>query len=135
MLAALVLAMALTPRVVQVKLGPVHAEILRAITRPAHRFLDVEGALRSAKTWTILIKLRRRLEEHPGMKAAIARWTEGDLNQKLIPDWRNICALMGLLARRVERPRILLRPAERLAALRVHLKTSNAITATPRSAA
>jgi hypothetical protein len=26
----------------------------------------------------------------------MARWTEGDLNQKLIPDWRNVCALMGI---------------------------------------
>lgn len=79
-------------RVVDVKLGPVHREILRA----TDRFVDVEGALRSAKTWTILIKIRRQLEEHPGIRWAIGRWTEGDLNQKLVPDYRNVCALMGL---------------------------------------
>src|SRR3954469_3840347 len=83
---------AIAPKVVEVKLGPVHREIVRA----SDRFVDVEGALRSAKTWTILIKLRRDLEEYPGMKAAMARWTEGDLNQKLIPDWRLVCALMGI---------------------------------------
>ena len=79
-------------KVVEVKLGPVHREIIRA----TERFVDVEGALRSAKTWTILIKIRRSLEEHPGIRWAIARWTEGDLNQKLVPDYRNVCGLMGL---------------------------------------
>lgn len=90
-LALLFSLMTVEPRVVEVKLGPVHREILRA----EDRFLDVEGALRSAKTWTILIKLRRDIEEYPGIKIAIARWTEGDLNQKLIPDWRNVCELMA----------------------------------------
>lgn len=79
-------------RTVEVKVGPIHREILRA----SDRFTDVEGALRSAKTWTILIKLRRRLEEEPGIKGFMARWTEEGLNQKLIPDWRNVCALMQI---------------------------------------
>lgn len=79
-------------RVVEVKLGPKQRQILNA----SARFVDVEGALRSAKTWTILIKLRRAIEEYPGIQIAIARWTEGDLNEKLIPDWRNVCALMGI---------------------------------------
>lgn len=81
---------------VDVRLGPVQREILRAIRQPTARFLDVEGALRSAKTWTILIALRTLLEEYPGIQIALARWTEGDLNQKLIPDYRRVCALMGL---------------------------------------
>lgn len=81
------------PRIVQVKLGPVQREILRA----TDRFLDVEGALRSAKTWTILIKIRRQLEEHPGIPWAIARWTEDGLHQRLLPAWREVCAdLMGI---------------------------------------
>ncbi len=97
MLAALLLAASMTtPRVVDVRLGPVQREIVRTIRKAETRFLDVEGALRSAKTWTILIALRTIAEEHPGIKIAIARWTEGDLNQKLIPDWRNVCALMEI---------------------------------------
>lgn len=84
--------MASAPTVVQVKVGPIQREILRA----DDRFLDVEGALRSAKTWTVLIKIRRQMEDYPGIAWAMARWTEGDLNQKLIPDWRNVCALMGI---------------------------------------
>lgn len=83
-------------RTVEVKLGPVQREILRAIRSASSRFLDVEGALRSAKTWTILIAIRTLLEDYPGMRWAMARWTEGDLNQKLIPDWRNVCALMEI---------------------------------------
>ena len=87
-----------SPRTVDVRLGPVHAEIVRMVRRPTadERFVDIEGALRAAKTWTILIAFRAVLEEQAGLKAFIARWTEGDLNQKLLPDWRDVCALMGL---------------------------------------
>lgn len=84
------------PRTVEVRLGPVQREIVRTIRRTDSRFDDIEGALRSAKTWTILIALRTLVEDYPGIKIAIARWTEGDLNQKLIPDWRNVCALMEI---------------------------------------
>lgn len=93
---ALALVMNTAPRVVEVKLGPVQREIVRTIRKADQRFVDVEGALRSAKTWTVLIALRTIAEEYPGIKIAIARWTEGDLNQKLIPDWRNVCALMAI---------------------------------------
>jgi len=97
MLLALLMAATLTPRVVDVRLGPVQREIVRAIRQPGpNRFVDVEGALRSAKTWSILIALRTVVEDHPGIALAIARWTEGDLNQKLVPDWRNVCALMEI---------------------------------------
>jgi hypothetical protein len=96
MLAALLLVASMSPRVVQVRLGPVQAEVLQAITRPQHRFLDVEGALRSAKTWTILIAIRQILDEQPGIVWTMSRWTREGLHQKLIPDYRNVCALMGL---------------------------------------
>jgi hypothetical protein len=95
----LLLALALlmpSERTVDVKVGPVQREIVRAITNPRHRFLDVEGAIRSAKTWSILIGIRRQLQEHPGITWTMARWNAGDLNQKLRPDWRNVCELMGL---------------------------------------
>lgn len=82
--------------VTEVRLGPVQREILRAIRQPTARFLDVEGALRSAKTWTILIAIRTLLEDYPGIHWTMSRWNEGDLLQKLIPDWRNVCELMGI---------------------------------------
>jgi hypothetical protein len=97
MLVALLLtALMSPPRVVEVRLGPVQREIVRTLRKADSRFVDVEGALRSAKTWTILIAIRTILEDYPGIYWAMARWTEGDLNQKLIPDWRNVCALMGI---------------------------------------
>src|SRR3954470_17586383 len=98
MLAALLLVatMSTAPRVVQVKLGPVQAEVLRAITKTSCRFLDVEGALRSAKTWTILIAIRQLLDDYPGIVWTISRWTKEGLHQKLIPDYRNVCRLMEL---------------------------------------
>jgi hypothetical protein len=80
------------PRIVEVKVGPVQREILRA----SERFTDIEGALRSSKTWTILIKIRRQLEEYPGIFWAMSRWTEDDLHQKLVPDYRNVCDLMEI---------------------------------------
>lgn len=90
---ALFLVLALTtPRIVDVRIGPVQKEILRA----TDRFLDVEGAIRSSKTWTILIKIRRQLEDYPGIRWAFSRWNDGDLHQKLIPDWRNVCDLMQI---------------------------------------
>lgn len=79
-------------RTVDVKLGPAQKQIVNA----TERFTDVEGALRSAKTWSILIKIRRQMEEYPGIAWAMSRWTEGDLDQKLVPDWRNVCALMQI---------------------------------------
>lgn len=79
-------------RVVNLTLGEPHYAVLQDTTR----FLDVEGAFRSAKTWTILIKIRLQIEQLPGIRWAIARWTEDGLHGKLIPDWRNVCALMGL---------------------------------------
>lgn len=80
----------------EVRLGPVQRQILRTIRRAEARFIDIEGALRSAKTWTSLIALRTLLEDYPGINIAIARWTERDLNQKLVPDFRNVCELMGM---------------------------------------
>jgi hypothetical protein len=88
---ALLLSLTLM-RTVEVRLAPVHFDILNA----TERFVDVEGALRSAKTWTVLFKLRRLVEDYPGIRVAIGRWTEDGLNQKLIPDWRNVCAVMGI---------------------------------------
>lgn len=79
-------------RVVEVKLGPKQ----KAVVHATERFTDVEGALRSAKTWSILIRIRRQMEEYPGITWAMSRWTEGDLNQKLVPDYRNVCGLMGI---------------------------------------
>lgn len=60
------------------------------------RFVLHEGAFRSSKTWTCLIKWRMRLEEYPGIRLVMARWKDEDLHTKLIPDYREVCALMGL---------------------------------------
>lgn len=92
----LVASMSQPPRVVRVKLGPVQAEVLRAITKPNARFIDVEGALRSAKTWTILIAIRTLLEDYPGIVWTMSRWTKEGLHQKLIPDYRHVCELMEI---------------------------------------
>jgi hypothetical protein len=55
------------PTHAKVTLGPAQAEIVRTIRQVRARFIDVEGALRSAKTWSILIALRTVLEDYPGI--------------------------------------------------------------------
>ena len=83
---------AVAERTVTVRLGPPQASIMEA----HERFVDVEGAFRSAKTWTCLMKVRRKLEDEPGIAGFIARWKDQDLHNKLIPDYRKVCALMGV---------------------------------------
>lgn len=55
-----------------------------------------EGAFRSSKTWTCLLKWRMLLNRFPGIALVMARWKEDDLNAILVPDYRRVCALMGL---------------------------------------
>lgn len=66
------------------------------VLRSVARFLLLEGAFRSGKTWACLIKWRRRIDEHHGISLVMARWLDGDLHTKLIPDYRKVCDLMGL---------------------------------------
>lgn len=73
------------------------------LSRPARQLMDaperfvcVEGALRSAKTWTALFKERRALEQHPGIRTVLSRWKDTDVSTKLLPEWRTICAFMGV---------------------------------------
>lgn len=93
-------------RVVNLAIG----ERAWAAIQSSARFTDIEGAFRSAKTWSALIAIRLECEQHPGkpelrgtdtfagsgIRWAIARWTEDDLHQKLIPDYRQVCALLHL---------------------------------------
>jgi hypothetical protein len=69
---------------------------IRALMDAVARFICLEGALRSAKTWGALFKIRRKLDEHPGIRAVISRWKDDDVKTKLLPEWRIVCAFMGL---------------------------------------
>lgn len=81
------------------------SESVVALSAPAERIINAterfvlhEGAFRSSKTWTCLIAWRMRAEEHPGIYLVMARWKEDDLHTTLLPDYRKVCALMGLSA-------------------------------------
>jgi hypothetical protein len=76
----------------RVKLSRPAATVLAAM----ERFVLHEGAFRSSKTWACLIKWRRWIEDYPGIALVMARWKEDDLNAILVPDYRKVCALMGL---------------------------------------
>ncbi|MEQ1727427.1 MAG: hypothetical protein ABL982_03525 [Vicinamibacterales bacterium] len=60
------------------------------------RFCIIEGAMRASKTWGCLIILRLRLEEYPGIGMCMSRWIDGDLWNKLVPDYRKVCDWLGL---------------------------------------
>jgi len=66
------------------------------VLEATERFVLHEGAFRSSKTWTCLIKWRMRIEEYPGISLVMARWKEDDLHTKLVPDYRHVCDLMGV---------------------------------------
>ena len=72
------------------------ARPIRRLIAATARFLLIEGAMRASKTWGCLIKWRRRLDEYPGIALLMARWKEDDLDNKLVPDYRKVCDLMGL---------------------------------------
>lgn len=82
----------LPERVVRVRL----ARPIMALLRATVRFLLIEGAMRASKTWGCLIKVRRTLDEYPGISCLMARWKEDDLDNKLVPDYRKVCDLLGL---------------------------------------
>jgi len=83
---------AVAERVVRVRLA---RPIMRLLAATA-RFLLIEGAMRASKTWGCLIKVRKTVEEQPGVSWLMARWKEDDLNNKLLPDYRKVCDLLGL---------------------------------------
>lgn len=62
------------------------------------RFVDVEGAMRAAKTWGCLRKWRLRLKKYPGISLVMSRWKDEDLWNKLVPDYRKVCEKLGLPA-------------------------------------
>lgn len=82
----------MSERVVRIRLARPIKRLLASVVR----FLLIEGAMRASKTWGCLIKWRKRVEDYPGIALVMARWNEGDLNTKLVPDYRKVCDLMGL---------------------------------------
>src|SRR5690606_41689201 len=67
------------------------AEAYRAQTCPDPvRYLDIEGAIRSAKTTMALWAVHQNAIDYPGIRQLIARWTDDALLSTVKPLWREI---------------------------------------------
>lgn len=60
------------------------------------RYLDIEGAIRSGKSYASVLKFILLAVQHPGIQLLIARWSESDLDAQLKPLWRDLARQAGL---------------------------------------
>lgn len=60
------------------------------------RLIDFEGAFRVGKTTAALWKVFNSCLEHPGINWLICRYSDGDTQTKLKPQWRSICRTAGV---------------------------------------
>lgn len=58
--------------------------------------LDVEGAVRSGKTWLCLTKVIASCQRYPGIHWMISRWSDGDTDSQLKPDFVRLCTYGGI---------------------------------------
>lgn len=60
------------------------------------RLIDLEGAFRSSKTTASLRKVAKSCIRHPGITWWINRYSDGDTQRQLKPQWRAMLARMGV---------------------------------------
>jgi len=60
------------------------------------RLVDLEGAFRSGKTTAACWKVFNACMAHPGLKALICRYGDGDTQSKLKPVWRHVLSQAGI---------------------------------------
>lgn len=60
------------------------------------RLIDLEGAFRSAKTTASLRKVAKSCVRHPGIHWWINRYSDGDTQRQLKPQWRAMLSRMGI---------------------------------------
>jgi hypothetical protein len=58
--------------------------------------LDVEGAVRSGKTWLCLTKVIASCQKYPGIRWMISRWSDGDTDSQLKPNFCQLCSFAGI---------------------------------------
>src|SRR5262252_3088228 len=63
------------------------------------RQIDIEGAVRSGKTWLCLYKVLALCRQYPGIHVLICRFSDDDTHSILKPIWRAICASGGVRLR------------------------------------
>ena len=77
------------------RVSDVQGQVLEA----TQRYLDVEGAIRSGKSYVSVLKFVQRANNEPGVQLLIARWSESDLEAQLKPLWRDMAKAWGLRLR------------------------------------
>jgi hypothetical protein len=72
------------------------SDVQGQVIEATERYLDVEGAIRSGKSYVSVLKFVQLVGKHPGIHLLIARWSESDLDAQLKPLWRDLAAQAGL---------------------------------------
>ena len=62
------------------------------------RYIDLEGGFRAGKTTVALWKVLTSCLEHPGIQWLICRYSDGDTQSKLKPNWRQVLHDAGVVA-------------------------------------
>ncbi len=72
--------------------SPVQGQAVEATAR----YVDLEGAIRSGKSYVSVLKFVYLVSKYPGIQLLISRWSEGDLDAQLKPLWREMAKQAGL---------------------------------------
>lgn len=64
--------------------------------KAAEPFVDLEGGIRSGKSWALCGKVAWLVDQYPGIHCLLSRWTEDDTYGQLRPEWRKMADLCGL---------------------------------------
>jgi hypothetical protein len=75
------------------RISPVQGQALDCTTR----YLDIEGAIRSGKSYISVLDFVQLAAQYPGINLLISRWSEGDLDAQLKPLWRDLAQQFGLV--------------------------------------
>src|SRR5262249_50972822 len=73
--------------------------VMAAFLQDETRLIDLEGAFRSSKTTACLRKVAKSCLRHPGIHWWLNRYSDGDTQRQLKPQWIQMMARMGIVPR------------------------------------
>src|SRR5438105_4155101 len=71
--------------------------IMAAFIQDDTRLIDLEGAFRSSKTTACLRKIAKSCLRYPGIHWWLNRYSDGDTQRQLKPQWMQMMARMGIV--------------------------------------
>jgi hypothetical protein len=79
-------------RIVEFTWNPKQSRVIQTTTR----YVDIEGGIRSGKTWALVAKVGILVTQYPGIHCFLGRWTQDGLDGQLKPQWRHHAETIGL---------------------------------------